>query len=223
MFLVPERAVVPPDAAAVVIDVLRATTTLVVALAHGAGPVLPAETVEEALRLRDRTPGALLCGEREGRKVEGFDLGNSPEEYRSEVVADRPLVFASTNGSRAMVRARAARCWLPGSFVNASAVVEALVGEERVAILCAGNLGRPSLEDLGCAGLLCARMAARGATLDGDAARLASTVAPHDARETQALVEGSSHGRYLRLLGGVFVRDVDFAAGLDRIDRAFRL
>jgi phosphosulfolactate phosphohydrolase-like enzyme len=102
-------------------------------------------------------------------------------------------------------------------------VIEALAGEERVVALCAGNLGKISLEDLGFAGLLCARMAARGATLDGDAARLASTIAPADAREVRALVEGSSHGRYLRRSSAAFARDVDFAAGLDRMDRAFRI
>src|SRR5262245_43814035 len=72
---------VSPAASAVIVDVLRATTTLTVALQHGAARVVAAATPDEARRLSDRVPGSLLCGERDGRKIEGFDLGNSPFEY----------------------------------------------------------------------------------------------------------------------------------------------
>lgn len=220
MLLVPEAGEVPADSTAVVIDVLRATTTLTVALTNGARRVIPADSRARALELRERTPGALLCGERDGRKIEGFDLGNSPSEYDAATVAERDLVFASTNGSLALLRSARARRRLLGAFINASAVLAAVSGDARVVVVCAGKLGRPSLEDTAFAGWLCARLAERGADLDA-AARFARALAPRDAGETLALVQGSSHGRYLRRLGGAFAADVELAAEVDRLDRAF--
>src|SRR5262245_52562441 len=79
-------------AVAVIVDVLRATTTLTVALDHGAARVIPAASPAQAFELRSRSPAALLCGEREGRKIEGFDLGNSPDEYRATRVKGRELI-----------------------------------------------------------------------------------------------------------------------------------
>jgi 2-phosphosulfolactate phosphatase len=220
VLLVPGAGTVPSDATAVVIDVLRATTTLSVALANGAGPVLPADSPEQARKLAERHPGALLCGERDGRRIAGFDLGNSPAEYGRDVVAGRTLVFASTNGSLALLAAHPARTRWLGCFATAGAVLEEVAKQDRVVCVCAGKLGRPSLEDTAFAGWLCARLAGRGAQLD-PAARMAARLAPRDDFDVRALVEGSSHGRYLRALGGEFARDVAFAAGVDRLDRAF--
>jgi 2-phosphosulfolactate phosphatase len=217
----PDAGAVAAGAVAVIVDVLRASTTLTVALAHGAARVIPADTPERARMAARQHPGALLCGERDGLRIAGFDLGNSPAEYSETVVDGRTLVFASTNGSLALIAARAARRRVLGCFLNATATLEAVAAEPHVVIVCAGKLGRVSLEDLGFAGWLCAGLAARGARLDGAAARLAAALAPADAFAVRALVEGASHGRYLRSLGGGFARDVAFCAGLDRIDRAF--
>jgi 2-phosphosulfolactate phosphatase len=222
--LSPEQPVaVPRGATAVVIDVLRATTTLTVARLHGAARVVPAGSPEQARALAMRHPGALLCGERDGRKIAGFDLGNSPFEYPFERVAGKTLVFASTNGSLAMARAARARRVLLAAFVNAHAVVEALAGARDVVVLCAGKLGGFALEDAGCAGLIAAQLEARGATLDDDGARCARDLAPSDADEVRTLVEGASHARYLVAMGEEFARDVDYCAGLDTLDRVFGL
>ena len=220
---VPGRDAMPPGAAAVIVDVLRATKTLTTALANGARGVLPASSPEEAFALKGRHPAALLCGERDGRKVSGFDLGNSPLEYPAEAVAGRTLIFASTNGSIAMRRAGRARRRLLAAFVNASAVVAGLGREADVVIVCAGNLGRFSLEDMLLAGWLCARLAEAGAVLAGPAARLAPALAPRDAGEVRSLVQGSSHGRYLRTLGPEYAADVEACCQLDSIGRAFDL
>ena len=208
-------------ACAVIVDVLRATTTLTVALQHGAVRVVPAATPDQARRLRDRMPGSLLCGERDGRRIEGFDLGNSPFEYEAATVMNRSLVFASTNGSLALLAASRARRRVLAAFVNLSPVVERLRAERDVAIVCAGKLGRFALEDAACAGLLCQRLRERGAWLAGASARSAHSLAPRDAGEVRALVQGSAHGRYLRSLGSEFARDVEFCARLDVVDRAF--
>jgi len=211
------------DECAVVVDVLRATTTLTVALGHGASRVLAAATPEEAAALRTAHPEALLCGERGGLKIEGFDLGNSPFEYPVTAVTGRTLVFASTNGSQALLASRAAARRLLGAFVNLSALVERLTQERAVVIVCAGSSGRFAIEDVGCAGLVCERLVERGATLEGPESTLARALAPRDAREVRALVQGSSHGRDLRAMGADYARDVEFCAELDVLDRAFEI
>jgi len=205
----------------VVVDVLRATTTLTAALAHGAGRVREAITVDEARAMKSIEPDALLCGEREGLKLPGFDLGNSPFEYEPSLVRGRTLIFASTNGSLALRAAQAARRRVLAAFVNLAAVADRLAGEPKVAIVCAGKLGAFALEDAACAGLLCRRLEQRGARCEDAGARLAAALAPADTIETRSLVEGTVHARYLRSLGPVFARDVARCAELDTIDQAF--
>lgn len=212
-----------PDECAVVVDVLRATTTLTVALGHGARSVRAAATPEEALALRRADPGLLLGGERDGRRIEGFDLGNSPFEYPVPAVAGKRLVFSSTNGSLALLAAARAGRRVLGAFVNARAAVDRVARERAVVIVCAGKLGRFALEDAACAGLLCERLVAAGAEAIGPEAALARFLAPRDSAETRALVQGSAHGRTLRSLGPDYARDVEFCADLDALDQAFEV
>jgi 2-phosphosulfolactate phosphatase len=221
VLLTPGEGAVPARATAVVVDVLRASSVLTVARAHGAGAIVAAGTPEEAVALRGRLPGALLCGERDGRKLPGFDLGNSPFEYDAATVAGRTLVFASTNGSRALRAAARARRVVLGAFVNASAVLEAVAADDEIAVVCAGKLGGFALEDAACAGWLAARLAARGARVAGGAAAFARGLAPRDVGDVHALVQGSAHGRYLRSLGPGYARDVEFCAGLDTLGGVF--
>lgn len=148
-----------PGFVGVAVDVLRATSTLTAASAHGAASIVPFAETAEALRFRDATPGALACGERDGRIVPGFDLGNSPFEYAPDVVGGRTLAFASTNGSRAMLALERCDRVLLGAFVNANALLRALeaarvpgVAPSGVVICCAGSLGRFSHEDAAFAG-----------------------------------------------------------------------
>lgn len=223
MLLTPGPEPVEPGVAAVIVDVLRATSTLTHAFANGAVRVVPARTPDEALALRRHHPAALLCGERDARILPGFDLGNSPAEYSADRVAGRTLVFASTNGSIAMLHARPAARRILGAFVNTRAVVRALDGAPRVTIVCSGKLGRFSLEDAAYAGWLCRALEERGAVRAGAAADFAVRVAPRDAVGVRGILEGSSHGRYLRALGGEFLRDVSRCAELDVVDRAFEI
>lgn len=206
----------------VVIDVLRATSTLTQALANGAASVIEAATVDEAFALRDRHPGSLLCGEREGRIIPGFDLGNSPFEYDADRVTGKTLVFASTNGSQAL-RLGAGHRRVLAAFVNLSAVVERLRTVREIVIVCAGKLGGFSLEDAACAGMLVRRLREpRGEPLGAEAA-IAERVAPSDGDGVRALVEGCDHGLYLRSLGAEFARDVAWCGRIDTIDQAFEV
>jgi 2-phosphosulfolactate phosphatase len=118
---------------AVVIDVLRATTTIVHALAAGCTSVYPCLEVEEARRLADSLPAGkvLLAGERQGKPLEGFDLGNSPGQFTPQTCRDLAVVLTTTNGTRALIRAAGAARVLVAAFVNYSAVCEQLRVEAR--------------------------------------------------------------------------------------------
>jgi 2-phosphosulfolactate phosphatase len=144
---------------AVVIDVLRASTTIITALAHGAARVRPVLTVEEARALAAGA-GVLLGGERGGLKIDGFDLGNSPREYSRDRVAGRPIVITTTNGTAALHACAGAAEVLIGAIVNRSAVAaaaQALAMEHGgcdIHLVCAGTEGAVTEEDLLAAGAI---------------------------------------------------------------------
>lgn len=140
---------------AVVVDVLRATTSIVEALGAGARTIFPVASIEEALRLAN-TLGrdeVLLCGERKCLPIEGFDLGNSPAEFTPERVGGKTLVMSTTNGTGTLMAAAGASRVLIASWLNLSAVVEELrrEGTEPV-LLCAGRERQFGLEDAAFAG-----------------------------------------------------------------------
>src|SRR5262249_27670578 len=152
VYLLPELA--PPErlrqAVAVVVDVLRATTSILHAVAAGCPAVLPCAEVEEARALSDsmRAGRVLLAGERGGLPVPGFDLGNSPRRFTPRACRGVTLVLTTTNGTRALLRCSPAARTLIAAFVNYSAVCEQLRHETRpVHIVCAGTDGNVTLED----------------------------------------------------------------------------
>lgn len=140
----------------VVIDVLRTSTTMTVGLANGAKEIIPTEDVATAGLIGRNSEGqSLLCGERNGKLIEGFNLGNSVKEYSKETVANKTLIFSSTNGTPAIMKAKFARNCVILSFANISRVSEYLTNlNEDFIILCAGKTGDFSLEDTVCAGML---------------------------------------------------------------------
>jgi 2-phosphosulfolactate phosphatase len=140
---------------AVVIDVLRATTTIVHALAAGCSCIRPCCEVEEAKKMADgmRAGRVILAGERGGEKIPGFDRGNSPREFTRSNSEGLTLVFTTTNGTRAMLRAAEADRAILAAFVNFSAVCEQVRADKRpLHIICAGTDGEPSVEDAVLAG-----------------------------------------------------------------------
>lgn len=154
----------------VIIDVLRASTTITHALAHGAQAVIPVGEVAEARQVAALRPieSVLLGGEREGVLIEGFDLDNNPLAYSSEVVSGKTIIFTTSNGTKALLRAREADRIVVGSFVNLQAVVHALVDDTRpLHLVCAGTEGKISLEDVLCAGGICHRLQLWAETLGG--------------------------------------------------------
>jgi 2-phosphosulfolactate phosphatase len=140
----------------VVIDVLRATTTIVFALEAGATEVIPCLEVSDARAIAETFPPetAVLGGERNGLPIEGFDLGNSPAEYTPETVGGKTVIFTTTNGTRAMLQCRKASEVFLGAFVNVSAVYQRLLGRDKIHLLCSGTRGQFGRDDILLAGLL---------------------------------------------------------------------
>jgi len=143
------------DKNVVVIDVLRATTTITVALANGAREIIPAESVTIAARISKGLGKSLLCGERNGVIVEGFNLGNSPLEYTSEVIQDKSLIFSTTNGTLSITKSRLAKSCILGSFVNLTKTVEHMKSlEGDIILVCSGKLNAFCIEDAVCSGVI---------------------------------------------------------------------
>jgi 2-phosphosulfolactate phosphatase len=192
----------------VVVDVLRAATSITMALANGAREVMPVASISGATALAaqlDRDD-ILLCGEREGRLIDGFSLGNSPSDYSRERVRGKTLIFGSTNGTPAIVKATGAPTVLVCGFVNLPSVLEVLFEEGEpfpMAIVCAGKLNRFSIEDGVCSGQLIERICQRlGKDPQlNDAARVSRMLLKEYGGDILALLHSSDHGKYLISIG----------------------
>jgi 2-phosphosulfolactate phosphatase len=202
----------------VIVDVLRSSSTIATALMAGAREVIPVLTPAEGGKLAGRAGRGitLLCGERDGKKIDGFDLGNSPLEYTGERVYGRILIFTSTNGAAAILRARAAEHIYVGGFNNFSAVVKRLVEDRApIVILCAGKEEQFSIEDFVCGGKFVNALETRlkRAVTLSDGARAAALLHRHFDGTISGLLKTSNHGKYLATLG--FQDDIDYCARVD--------
>lgn len=138
----------------VIIDVFRAFSLECYLYDMGVKEIRPIGTVEEAFSLRDRIPNSLLVGERQGKKCEGFDYGNSPSTIRPNVVKGKTILHTTSAGTQGIVNASRADEIITGSLVNAKAVAEYIMDKqpETVSLVCMGNAGtRPAAEDELCA------------------------------------------------------------------------
>lgn len=203
------------DRVAVVIDVIRASTTIVAALDAGARRVEPVASVGEARERAARAGAdALLCGEREGCPIPGFDLGNSPAEYTPEVVAGKSLLLTTTNGTRVLSRVTEAEGVLVACLRNLGAVCDELRGRGRPALLvCAGREGRVGLDDVWCAGLLAERLAVEGEVELDDGSLVALQAARGLGRPDAAGLAATAAGAALLQIG--FGSDLEACAAVD--------
>jgi 2-phosphosulfolactate phosphatase len=202
----------------VVIDVLRATTTMLAALCNGAREILPVASVEEAVRKKDglgRRDDLLLCGERGSRPIPGFDLGNSPLEFTAEKVRGRTLVMTTTNGTPALLAGAAGMTCYVACLRNAGAAADAVakISADTV-ILCAGRHGRYAMEDALCAGLLAHRIrrAADGVRMN-DAGRTSLLLAKRFHKAIESVLPRTAGGRHLTRAG--YAADIRFCAAID--------
>lgn len=227
--------------ACVVFDVLRATTTMVTALANGAAAVIPVAEISEALALRARQPDVLLAGERDGRCIRAdqtggtdFDLGNSPREFAPERVCGRTIVSTTTNGTRALRASAGAATTLVGCFLNLEATGTWLAarGPEELIVVCSGTFEQAAYEDVLAAGAFLELLAERVAVeRPADSALIAREVWARARANPLAAVRAARNARKLlsvpELADDVAFslrRDtVDLVAGLDAAGRVVRL
>lgn len=204
----------------VVIDVLRASSTIVTALQNGARAVIPAANLGEAGRLAAAldTDTSIIGGERDGKLIEGMAMGNSPLDYLPEVVGGRTLVLTTTNGTPAIALARKAASTAIGCFLNASASVafleRAIEAEHPVTILCAGTFGRVALEDALCAGLMLSRLLAPAEASNlNDSGQIAYALYQGSQDQLARALFNAAHTQRLLTLG--FSDDVTYCAQID--------
>jgi len=217
----------------VVVDALRATSTIATLIARGVAEVVVTATVDEARALKaERLPAHLLCGEEGGLPPEGFDYGNSPAEFSRLDLRDRRVILTTSNGTRALARAADASLVFTGSLLNRTTVAHVALGEALrrgldVALLCAGtDYGRAfSLEDTAVCGAVIEQMVAGH---EGPLTELALTDSAMAAyrlwrsyTSPRLLLGESTHGQALARLG--LAADLDFCAQLDVYPVAPRL
>ena len=208
------------DRVVLVIDVLRASTSIAAALANGARAVIPFEGVDDAI-MRARSlekSDVLLAGERKMAPIPGFALGNSPREFTAAVVTGKIIVMTTTNGTAALYHANGAGEVLVGSFANYNAILARLRAAARadksITIVCAGTNGRFALEDAICAGRFVRGVARRGIQpVLGDAATVAAMIDRRMGADLPAALRDSEHGR--ALIDAGLGDDVTYCATID--------
>jgi len=211
---------------AVILDILRSSTTITHALAHGATAVIPSLEVATAQRIAGGFPGdaVLTGGERGGVLIPGFDLDNNPFAYASDVVRGKTIVFTTTNGTRALQRSAPAARILIGAFVNFTAVVRILTQDPRpVHLVCAGTDGKITIEDaLGAGAIALGLAAAVHEPIEewaDDQLQIAVRLYRDATQSPEAFrraMRNSSGGRTCRRLG--FDDQIDRAATFDLFD-----
>lgn len=186
------------EAIVVIIDVLRATSSICSAFENGVKSIIPVAETSEALEYKKK--GFLVAGERDGIVLDFADFGNSPENFQPELIAGRTVVYTTTNGTRTIHMASDYHLTLIGSFLNADAVVEFLKDSRRdVLILCAGWKDRFNLEDSVCAGYIAASLIeSKTYTTECDSAKAAVDLWGLAKDDLRAFIDKSSHRHRLK-------------------------
>lgn len=211
----------------VVFDILRATTTMMTALANGADAIIPVAEISEALALRQQRPDGLLAGERDGLRIRAaqtggvdFDLGNSPREFTPEKVRGKTIAMTTTNGTRALRACAGAKVVLIGSFLNLRAVATWLQREQPIDLLlvCSGTHEEAAYEDTLAAGALAEMIGSTsGAGQGSDAVAMARQIYRDAQGDLLAAMQHSRNAR--RLLAIPELRDdIRFCVQRDMLD-----
>ncbi len=206
------------DKLVIVIDVLRACSTIHTALENGAAGIIPVAEGDDPGRFtRNLDAGRLLlCGEKDGKKVEGFHLGNSPLEYGKDAVNQKILIFKTSNGTRAITRSHLAQKIIIGSFLNLTVLVNFLKKNPHlnVKMICSGWKNRLSIEDLLCAGAITYHLFDKKIPPDAaDGVKVAFGLYEKFGRDVSGLIRSSNHGNRLRELG--FDEDIRYCSQVD--------
>lgn len=181
-----------PEAIAVVVDVFRATTTMAAAFQNGVRSIRPVATIEEAQDYKKK--GWLVGAERNVRKCDFADFGNSPFDYTPEKVEGKDVVFTTTNGTKAITIAREAHRVITGAFVNLQAVADYCIRKQRsVVVVCSGWEDKVNMEDTLFGGALADALLSSGYWLAGDAAIIATDMWKSNKKDPEAYIERTEH------------------------------
>lgn len=201
----------------VVIDVLRASSTIIQALQNGAREVIPVASVEFAVKVSGGMFGGqtLLGGERNTKKLEGFALGNSPLEYTPEVVGGKTIILFTTNGSKAIVKAKFSENLFVASFTNLNAVANHVVKLNKdFDILCSGRGNNFSMEDVICAGKLISEIQQINREIEiTDSGKASVALSKSFGKSILAMMKQTEHGRILIENG--FNEDIKFCSRIN--------
>jgi len=203
----------------VVIDVLRATSVMLTAMKNGAKEIRPFKEIDQLISYTKDLKGILKCGERNGTKIDGFDLGNSPLEYCPEVVCGKIICMTTSNGTNALVNSSYGKKILIGSYLNLDILCKKIneINEDLV-IVCAGTDGEFSLDDSLCAGEIIKRLKYK--TLS-DSARSMYMIASTPGTLKDKLKE-TKHYNFLKNLGEVRDLEVCFSINSQNIVLEYR-
>jgi 2-phosphosulfolactate phosphatase len=209
----------------VVIDVLRASSTIVTALLNGAKAIIPVADMGEASKIAQNVDSEnyLLCGEKDGVKIEGYDLGNSPLEYSKELVSGKKMIFNTTNGTKAIKKSIGSSNIYIAAFLNVSAIVKELKKQKQdIVLVCAGWKGRLAFEDLLLAGKIIHALS-KGKLPDDsrDGAKVAFGLYDKYGDDIPGVVHQSNHAARLKSLIGD--GDIDYCCQVDTTDIIPRL
>lgn len=200
----------------VIIDVLRATSTIAVALHNGAKCVIPVDSVSRCIELGKQIDG-ITAGERDGKIADGLAYGNSPFEYPREFIAGKTLVFTTTNGTRLLQMAldKGAQEIVTGSFPNLSAVCDYLLLENQNVILgCAAWKDRVNMEDMLFAGAVISTIK-DNFSINCDSSYIAETIYKKAGKDVFGFMKKNSASHYQRLMGFGLEKDIRYCLTAD--------
>jgi 2-phosphosulfolactate phosphatase len=206
------------DKTVVVVDILRATSCMVTAFAHGVDCIVPIADLEECRAMSKQ--GYIISGERNGEKVEGFDKGNSPFEYMEDI-RGKKIAFTTTNGTQAISKSAGARDVVIGAFLNLKAVVDHLIkSTDNILVVCAGWKGKVNMEDTLFAGAVVQNLK-DNVTIDDDSALMAMHVYNLSKADKVGFLKPASHIQRLKKLG--IHEDIAYCLTEDTFDVVPRL
>ncbi len=201
----------------VIIDVLRATTTIATALEAGAKEIIPVGSLDFAMKISGAAAGGqtLLCGERNINMIEGFSHGNSPLEYKDENIEGKSIIFFTTNGSKAIVKAKFSENLFLASFNNLDAIVNYLIKLDKdFNIVCSASEGVFCVEDTVCAGKIVSEVLNKKPKCEiTDASKAAIVLYEFFGKDLLKMLSECEHGKKLAAKG--FSEDIEYCAKLN--------
>ena len=214
----PEREAQFDDSIVVMIDVLRASTTITACLFNGAKEIIPSESIDKAVHIYSSLSkeSRFLGGERNGVKPSGFDAGNSPDDYPEDLVKGKTVIVTTSNGTQLFQKCKQAKLRLIAGFVNIDAVTEKInsfiendPSVTGIVVLCAGTNGRISYEDTICAGAIIDKINGKTEDILTDTAHITMNLYKIHKNEISDFLNSREHSSFLRSID--YEKDIDTA------------